>query len=215
MAQLEVAAASAREKQPSSAARWLAAPRNALLLLIAASAALRLVTADMMGLGIDESYMVATGRSLQLSYFDHPPLSWWLAWAPAQLFGSETGLAVRLPFIALFALSTWLMYRLGETLFSARAGLWAAVALNCAPVFGVSTASWVLPDGPLVYALLALSLSLLHALSSGDWRWWIGVGVCGGLALLSKYTAVLSFAGIGLYLLTHPRDRRWLLRWEP
>jgi 4-amino-4-deoxy-L-arabinose transferase-like glycosyltransferase len=206
---------SAWSKGSRNAVRWFAAQPHALLLLIGASAVLRLIIADMMGLGIDESYMVAAGRHLQLSYFDHPPLSWWLAWGAAQLFGSDTGVVVRLPFIALFALSTWLMYRLGEVLFSARSGLWAAVTFNCAPIFGVTTASWVLPDGPLDCALLGATLCLVRALPSGDRRWWIGVGVCSGLALLSKYTAGLSIAGIGLYLLTQPGDRRWLFRFEP
>jgi 4-amino-4-deoxy-L-arabinose transferase-like glycosyltransferase len=176
---------------------------------------LRLAFAGAIGLGIDESYMVAAGRHLRLGYFDHPPLSWWLSWGATQLLGSDGEIAVRLPFILLFALSTWLMYRLGETLFAPSAGLWAAVALNLAPVFGVTTASWVLPDGPLDAALLGLALCLVNALRSADRRWWIGVGVCAGIALLSKYTAVLTLAGFGLYLLTQPRDRRWLRCAEP
>lgn len=196
-------------------ARWLVIPPNAVMSLIAVSALLRLILAGMMGLGVDESYMVAAGRHLELSYFDHPPLSWWLTWGAAHLLGSETEIVVRLPFVALFCLSTWLMYRLGETLFSPRAGLWAAVALNLAPVFGVTTASWVLPDGPLDCALLGLAFCLVRALSSRDGRWWLGVGLCAGLALLSKYTAVLSIAGVGLYLMTQPSDRRWLLRPQP
>ena len=197
------------------AGRWLAAPRSALLLLIVLGTALRLVFASAMGLGIDESYTVATARHLALSYYDHPPLSWWLTWGTVQLFGSEDAIVVRLPFIALFALSTWLMYLLGEALFSARTGLWAAIAFNCAPVFGVTSASWVLPDGPLICAMLAATLCLVRAMSSEQWRWWIGVGICTGLALLSKYSAVLGIAGAGLYLLTQPGDRRWLLRAEP
>jgi hypothetical protein len=197
------------------ATRWLAIPQNAVLTLIAVSALMRLVFAGMMGLGIDESYMVSAGRHLQLSYFDHPPLSWWLTWSAVHLFNSETELVVRLPFIVLFGLSTWLMYRIGEILFSARAALWAAVTFNLAPIFGVTTGSWVLPDGPLDCALLGLVLCLVRALSSYDLRWWIGVGVCGGLALLSKYTAVLTIAGIGLYLVTQSTDRRWLFRPEP
>ena len=56
---------------------------------------------------------------------------------------------VRLPFVALFALSTLLVYRLGALAGSPAAGLWAAVALNLAPVFGITTGGWVLPDGPL------------------------------------------------------------------
>ncbi|HVM81560.1 MAG TPA: glycosyltransferase family 39 protein [Stellaceae bacterium] len=196
-------------------AQWLAAPPNALLLLIVLGTACRLAFARMMGLGVDESYMVAAGRQLQLGYFDHPPLSWWITWGAAKLFGSELGLVVRLPFIALFAVSTWLMYQLGKALFSARAGLWAAVVFNCAPVFGVTTASWVLPDGPLDCAMLGATLCFARAMSSGQWRWWLGFGICGGLALLSKYTALLGLAGAGLYLLTQPDHRRWLLRPEP
>ena len=67
-----------------------------------------------LGLGVDESYMVASGRVLSLGYYDHPPAAWWLSWGAAHLFGSEAPIVVRLPFIALFALSTWLMYRLGD-----------------------------------------------------------------------------------------------------
>jgi Dolichyl-phosphate-mannose-protein mannosyltransferase len=195
--------------------RWLAVPANALIAVIVVTATIRLVLAGMLGLGIDESYMVAAGRQLQLSYFDHPPLAWWLAWAAAHLFHSESEIVVRLPFIALFAVTTLLMYRLGEALFSPRAGLWGAVTLNLSPVFGFTSASWVLPDGPLDCALLGFTLCLVKALPAKDWRWWIGAGLCAGLALLSKYTAVLVFAGIGLYLTTHRGDRHWLRRPEP
>src|ERR1700743_634658 len=78
-----------------SPARWLAVPLNAVLVLIGVTALLRLVFASVMGLGIDETYMVAAGRHLQLSYFDHPPLSWWLARGAAQLVGSDAAIVVR------------------------------------------------------------------------------------------------------------------------
>ncbi len=195
--------------------QWFAVPANAILALIALSALLRLVFAGLMGLGVDESYMVAAGRHIQLSYFDHPPAAWWLSWGAAHLFNSETELVVRLPFIALFGLSTWLMYRLGTLLFSPRAGIWSAVVLNLIPMFGVANASWVLPDGPLDCALLFMMVCLVKALPSRGWRWWIGVGVGGGLALLSKYTAVLAIAGVGLYLITQSDHRHWLRRPQP
>jgi 4-amino-4-deoxy-L-arabinose transferase-like glycosyltransferase len=170
------------------------------------------------GLGVDESYMVASGRHFRLGYFDHPPLSWWLSACAAQVLGSETELAVRLPFIGLFALSTWLMYRLGTLVASPRAGLWAAIAFNLSPVFGVTTGGWVLPDGPLVCALLAAGLCLLRALPAcgrAAWGWWLGAGLSAGLALLSKYSAVLTLAGAFVYLLTQPEHRRWLSRPHP
>jgi 4-amino-4-deoxy-L-arabinose transferase-like glycosyltransferase len=196
-----------------------------------------------LGLGVDESYMVAAGRTLQVSYFDHPPIAWWLPWAAAHLAGSESALVVRLPFIALFAVSTWLMYQVTSVLFGAEAGLWAAVALNLAPVFGISTATWVLPDGPLVTALLAATACLIAVLPASGrtasgrtasgrtawgrrawgqtargrtaWGWWLGAGICAGLALCSKYSAALSIIGAIGFLLTEPNSRRWLARPQP
>ncbi len=170
----------------------------------------------MLGLGVDESYMVVAGRGpLQLGYFDHPLVSWWMARGIADLAGSEAAWLVRLPFILLFAFSTWAMARLGTALFSARAGLWAAVSMNLAPVFGVTSGGWVLPDGPLVAALLGAVLFLVHALERRGWQWWLGAGACAGLAMLSKYTAVLALGGAVLYLLSQPRHRSWLVRPQP
>jgi len=176
----------------------------------------RLAFAAGIGLGIDESYMVVAGRgALRLGYFDHPLVSWWMARGAAGLFGSEAAVVVRLPFIALFAASTWMMARLGAALFTPRAGFWAAVAFNLAPVFGVTSGGWVLPDGPLVASLLAATLCLVPALAGQGWRWWIGTGVFAGLAMLSKYTAVLTLAGVVIYLLTQRSHRAWLARPQP
>ena len=114
---------------------------------------------------------------------------------------------MRLPFIALFALSTWLMFRLTASLFDERAGLWAALALNVSPVFGVSSGSWVLPDGPMICALLGMAVCLVRGLEKPSLLVWIGVGIGAGLALLSKYTAVLPIFGVLAYLIAIPRHR--------
>ena len=162
--------------------------------------------------------MVAAGRHLQLSYFDHPPLAWWMARGASWLAGSEAGLVVRTPFILTFGLTTWLLYRLTSMLFSPRAGLFAAVALNLSPVFGITTGRWVLPDGPLVCALLAGALRFQHALRAerpNSLLYWVAAGVAAGLALLWKYSAVLILGGALLFLLTDPVQRRWLARPGP
>ncbi len=189
-------------------------PGFAVLRLILAATLVRLGFAASLGLGVDESYMVAAGRVLSLGYFDHPPAAWWLSWAAGRVFG-DTAFAVRLPFIALFAGSTWLMFRLGAAAISERAGFWAAFALNLSPVLGVTTGTWVLPDGPLVCALLGAALCLTHAMGSRGWRWWLGAGTCAGLALFSKYSAILTIGGAFLFLLTCRQHRHWLARPEP
>jgi len=194
-----------------------------ILRLIVGTTLIRLLFAATTGLGVDESYMVTAGRVLSLGYFDHPPASWWLSWGAAHLFGTEAPWAVRLPFILLFALSQALVFRITCLVSDQRAGLWAVVALNLSPVFGVTTGTWVLPDGPLDTALLGAALCLLHALpATGQtgqyWRglgWWAGSGLCAGAALFSKYSAVLTIAGAVLYLLASRPHRHWLVRPEP
>ncbi len=186
--------------------------------LILITGVLRLIVAGSTGLGVDESYMAALGRHIQLGYFDHPPMAWWITWGAEQLFQSEAGWAVRLPFVAIFALTTWAMFRFATALFGARAGLWAAVLLNLAPVLGVTSATWVLPDGPLLLALLCAGCCLMKALDPRRRYaapWWLLTGICAGVALLSKYSAVLIIGGVFLFLLTAPTQRRWLARPHP
>ena len=68
-------------------------------------------------------------------------------------------------------------------------GLWAAVLLNLSPVFGVTTGTWVLPDGPLDCALLGAALCLLRALERGD------LGLVAGNRPLCRAGAVLEIFG--------------------
>ena len=185
-----------------------------ILLLIAAATVARVIFAATTGLGIDETYMVAVGRHWDIGYFDHPPLAWWLSHAASLVAGHESGLIVRAPFIALSALSTWLVYLLGARLFGRTAGLLAAIALTCAPVLGVTTGTWVLPDGPLDAALLAATLCLARVLLTPGAApaLWLAAGLFGGLAMLSKFHGAFLFAGAGLFMLTSADHRRWLAR---
>ena len=192
-----------------------ASSQKLVLGLIAVTTIIRTVFASVIGLGIDESYTVATSRNLDLAYFDHPPMAWWLSWAATQVTGTDSALTVRLPFLLLFALSTWLMYRLAAILFDEESGLWAAVTLNLAPVFAVTTGSWVLPDGPLTAAMLACAVCLAHVLflpSARPAGYWIAAGTFAGLALLSKFHGVFLIAGAALFLITNSKSRWWLTR---
>ncbi|WP_419760194.1 glycosyltransferase family 39 protein [Acidisoma sp.] len=191
-----------------------------LILLILITTLIRVVMGWALGLGIDETYMVAASRHLELSYYDHPPIAWWLTHAAMALSGSQASVIVRLPFILLFALSTWLMARITSRLFdSDRAGFWAAFILNLSPVYAVTGGGWVLPDGPLDCALLGFLLFSLQAtgLVAGGRPWvdWLAAGACAGLAMLSKYNGVLVLAGLPVFLATTATGRLWLRRPQP
>lgn len=177
---------------------------------------MRLLLAWAIGLGVDESYEVVMARVPSLSYFDHPPLSFWIAAATAWLSGTEHRVVMRFPFIVLFAISSWLMFRLTARRFGERAGYVAVLLLNVSPVFSLSTGGWVLPDGPLDCALLAAAICLTHALlDDGGRRWWLGAGAATGLALLSKYHGAFLMFGTLLFVVTSRDARRWLRRPDP
>lgn len=194
---------------PSDSAR-------ALWLLILGTALARLVLAAVLGLSFDESYTVAIGQQLSWSYFDHPPLHIWLAGIWSRLVAGDDPSLLRLPFITLFAGSTWLLYWITTESYGERAGLWAAVWFNLAPLYGVGIGSFVLPDGPLVFFSLLAVAAMIRALRarSRSWReyaWWSVAGLAGGFALLSKYLAVFLFLGAVLFLLTS----RWRVLASP
>ncbi|WP_204310513.1 hypothetical protein, partial [Stenotrophomonas maltophilia] len=62
--------------------------------------------------------------------------------------------------VALFAVTSWLMFRLGERLFGGWAGVWAAFSLNVSVFFLAAPGTWVVPDGTLLFALAAGMLTL-------------------------------------------------------
>jgi 4-amino-4-deoxy-L-arabinose transferase-like glycosyltransferase len=192
--------------------------KNPAFWVVFLAVAFRLVFAGFTGLGIDESYMVAASNHLSASYFDHPPVSWWLELAARWLTGSWAPIVVRAPFIALSAVSSWLLYTLTNRLYGAKAAFWAVVAYSISPVFSLAFGCWVLPDGPLDAALLAAAYALSQALgipANPKPRWWLAAGFFAGLALLSKYSAALPLAGAVVVLLTDPAARRQLRTWHP
>src|SRR5262249_14551984 len=70
------------------------------------------------------------------------------------------------------------------------------------------------PDGPLMFFWLAcvycLARLVLPPAPRRPLGWWAAAGLCLGLAMLSKYTAVLLVVGAGLFVVTEREARRWL-----
>ena len=56
-----------RESGPGEVVAWVKTPAGGVALLILGTFLARLLFASALGLGVDESYMVAAGRKLQLS----------------------------------------------------------------------------------------------------------------------------------------------------
>ena len=191
---------------------------RAAIIVILGFTALRIAFAALLGFGVDESYTLGQARRLALSYFDHPPLHLWLAHVSLLVFG--TNWAVRLPFIALFAGTSWLMFRLTERLLGDWPAVWAVLALNCSLFFLASPGTWIVPDGPLLFFLAGglLALARLFFPHEGErpspWTTWLVAGLCFGLAGLSKYSALFVVVGLALFLVA-TEHRRWLAHPAP
>ena len=165
-----------------------------------------------------KSYTASISREFSLSYFDHPPLHQWIVYALEGVLGSGT--LLRLPFIALSGVASWLMFLFTRQLFGAGAGVWATLGLNIAGFFTAVAGSWILPDGPLDVSLLGAALALATILfpatstaAGAPWRNWLIVGLCLGTAGLSKYQAVLFGIGLALFIATSPG--RWRIFLHP
>jgi dolichol-phosphate mannosyltransferase len=83
-----------------------------------------------------------------LSYFDHPPMVAWVIRA-GQLFLGKSELGVRIGGFLLSLFSTGLLYALGRSWFSRKAGLWAAL-LQLLPLYFVY-GLLITPDAPLTF----------------------------------------------------------------
>jgi 4-amino-4-deoxy-L-arabinose transferase-like glycosyltransferase len=169
-----------------------------------------------------ESYGTVIGRHFSLSYLDQPPITWWLMGVVTKLFHSEAPTVVRAPFILLFMCSSWLLFDLTKQLFGARAAIYAIAAFNLCPLFALWVGALALTDGPEVFFVLASLRYLTKAIFKRDLnanrirRRWIRAGLFFGLALASKYTAILLLPGLFTFLLTSkPDNRRWLTRPQP
>ncbi|RCH56456.1 hypothetical protein DJ568_00935 [Mucilaginibacter hurinus] len=185
---------------------------------------IRLLIAHYTGLGMGESYYFRGALTIEWSYFDQPPLFFWLSWLSIKLFGITT-LGLRFPAVLLFAGSSWLLFILTRYLFNAAAGFWAVVLMNLSAVFTISVAAWFQPDAPLIFFWLAAAYCFARVLdvrlSEGStqkrnvYLWWTLTGVLMGLATLSKYHVLFLFAGVFLYVITDKNRWHWLIHPGP
>lgn len=190
---------------PGSVRRW----GTWAAALIAGATLVRILFASTTEIANGEAYYYLWSRFPSLSYYDHPPLIAWLTWLTTRF--SHGSLAIRAGPLLCSVLFGALVYRLGERLFSPRAGFIAVVIVTALPV--VFASGYVVnPEAPLL-PLWVLGLLLLERMRAHDGPWRpLTAGLVVGLAFLAKYSGVLLVAVGLLYFLASPQGRRWLRR---
>ncbi|MCB4790988.1 MAG: glycosyltransferase family 39 protein [Elusimicrobia bacterium] len=169
-------------------------------LLISATALLRLFVIGRIGLGDDEAHYFAFSQNLQLSYFDHPPMIAYII----KLFGSVLGInefAVRFPAVALFFLTSIIIFILAKDMFDDKIAFFSILLINITPVFSFLGAVLTVPDSPLAFFwMLYIYLFWKLIKTSASLNWYL-MGVVLGLGLLSKYNMVLLIPSSLVFLI--------------
>lgn len=158
--------------------------------LVTVLSLLHLLVMGRVDLSVDEAHYALYGLWPDWSYFDHPPMVGWLQALVLPL--SQHEFALRLWPLLLGAAASLLLYRLSRELFPEESPWLAAIAvviLQSAVIFQLLSIALV-PELPLLLFALAAMLFLQRAVTAGRWRDWLLLGLCFGLAGLSKYTAV-------------------------
>lgn len=176
-----------------------------------AGAVVRALLAGLVPLLPDETYYWEWTRRLEGGYFDHPPGIALLLAAGVRMAG-DTLLGVRIgPWLA-GGVAHAAVIAMSAHLGGPRSGARAALIMFVVPL---ATLGFVLatPDAPFLAALSVAALFLLYALASplrsmASLVWWALTGAALGVAMLSKYTAVLMPGAVALACLAHPALRK-------
>src|ERR1700730_10001343 len=195
-----------RTKPDSSAFRqWLA-----VAVLIAALTALRVIYAGVIDLRTDEAYYWTWSKENVLSFLDHPPMIAWFIRFGTAIFG-DTNFGVRFAgILAMLVTQLLLADIVRRVTHDVRALVLAVPMPEAALYYGLLMAK-VSPDVALIPFAVAMMWALIRLNESGDARWWLAAGVFAGLALLSKFTAVMLIPAVLAFMLVPDWRRRWLL----
>jgi 4-amino-4-deoxy-L-arabinose transferase-like glycosyltransferase len=181
-------------------------PARVALAGLIALTALRLAAAAFVPLSPDEAYYWVWSRALAPGYLDHPPMvALWVRAGTAIAGDDALGIRLLAPFA--MALASLLIADAAVLLVPvAGSGVLAASLLNATLMFGIGGATMT-PDTPLLSFWCAAMAALARIAVGGRGAWFVAAGSCIGLAMASKYTAVLLAFGAALWVLAVPALR--------
>jgi len=188
--------------------------RKLLFLFVAAISIFRMIYVNFVPLVPQEAYYWKYAKNLALSYFDHPPMAAYTI-AFFTWLGGDHVFFIRLGSILFSMGLMFLMYAITVRLFdNEKWALTSIIIINCSVLFSIG-ATIITPDVPFLFFWALIIYFLIRLKDSQHWKWWYFAGIGLGLALLSKYTAILIVPGIFIYILLSRSQRRWLLTVHP
>ena len=178
-----------------------------LLWLLAISALVRGILAAWMEFGNDEVYYWTYALYPDWSHFDHPPMVGWVIqlFTLNLLFDSE--FFIRLASVVFMTANTYIIFRIGKELKDALTGIYSALLYTASIYAFVITGVFIMPDTPLMLFWLLAIWMAVRSLSLSKGRFILLFGLFAGLAMLSKYSGIFLWIGMGLYILIFNREQ--------
>ncbi|MES3039252.1 MAG: glycosyltransferase family 39 protein [Bdellovibrionota bacterium] len=166
----------------------------------------KLAISSLFPLSGDEAYYWVWAQKLQLSYFDHPPMTGWLF----ALIPDSIKLLSRWPAVILGHLTFLIWYRIISRNSAIDWKKWQGLAL-LSPLLGLGSII-VTPDLPLLF-FWSLSVDyFLRALNEKDMKYYVLLGLSLGLGFLSKYPIVLL---VPIFLIFLGIEKKWnQVKWK-
>lgn len=197
-----------------------------LFWLLAISAVVRGIAAASIEFGNDEVYYWTYALYPDWSHFDHPAMVGWVI----QLFSLnlllDSEFFIRLASIVFMTASTYVVFRIGKEIKNAQTGLYAALLYTASIYAFVITGVFIMPDTPLMlFWLLAAWMAIKYLKvkvpepvegptdsktvlrQAQQPKFLLLFGLFAGLAMLSKYSGIFLWVGMGLYILLFNRKQ--------
>lgn len=159
----------------------------------------------------DEAYYWVWSKNLNLSYFDHPPMIAYLIYLTNFLGHSE--FYVRLSAVITTSVTLVMIYKLSNRMFGQSVANVALLLAIACPLFEGAMFVVTIDSPLLMFWSLTLYCFYRGVFENSNSNIYLS-GIFAGCALLSKYTAVLIFPGILIFLLCFPQQRTYLWRKE-
>ncbi len=174
--------------------------------LIGVTIGIKIILSYFLELGNDEVYYYTYAIQPDWNHFDHPGMVGWMMRLTSLNLHWVSTLSMRIGSILCAAGASWVIFKTGSLIKDERAGYIAAWMYSISIYTSIIAGLFVLPDSP---QLLFYSLSIYwmvkwvtnpNAFKTKDW---IFLGLCIGLATLSKVHGLYLWVGFGAYLLFH------------
>lgn len=156
-------------------------------------------------LRVDSLEALTWGRMWQMGYNKHPPFSAWLTTAFTDFFGTVGWPVYLLSQISVIA-CFWAVWKLGNRFLQPVHTFIGIVMLEGIYYYTVASPQFN-PNVPMLGLWALTILCFYHALLSQKWRYWFGVGVFAGLAMISKYESGLLYGAMLLTMLLTQQGR--------